>query len=89
MVGYLVYLSTRDVLFFRASFSPIFPGPGCQNKAIFLEPIVKHVKRGNFARSGHYIVQFLCFGVYFSPTFSRIGYHLKAKILELGNIFFP
>ena len=47
-VGYLVYLSTRDVPFFRASFSPIFPGTGCQNKAIFLEPIVKTCEKGKF-----------------------------------------
>ena len=42
-------------------------------------------KGGNFARSGYYLVQFLCFGVYFSPIFSRTGYHLKAKILEQGK----
>ena len=45
----------------------------------------KHVKKGDFVRSGYYLVQFLCLGVYYLPNFSRIGYHVKAKILEPGK----
>ena len=56
---------------------------GYQKKAIFLKQVVKkHVNGGNFVSSGYYLAQFLCFGVYFSLIFSRIRYHLKAKILE-------
>ena len=43
----------------------------------------KHVKRGILVISGYYVVKLLCFGVYFSPIFSGIGYHLKEKTLEL------
>ena len=59
--GYLVYLSDGDVPFFRVSFSPIFSRTGYQKKANFLEQVVKHVKRGNFVRTGHYSVKFLSF----------------------------
>ena len=45
-------------------------------------------KGGNFVRSGHCLVQFLCFGAYFSPSFSRIGYNLKTKVLEPGKTTF-
>ena len=82
--GYLVYLSDGDVPFFMVSLSPISSGMGYQMKAIFLQPVLKTCQTGNFVRSCHYLVQFLCFGVYYSWVFSRIGYHLKAKILALG-----
>ena len=61
---------------------------GHQKKAIFLEPVVKTCQRGNFVRSGYYLVQFVCFGVYFSLIFSKIEYHLNAEIREPGKNFF-
>ena len=52
-------------------------------KAIFLEQVVKkRVTGGNFVGSGYHLAQFLCFGVCFSLIFSKIRFHLKAKILE-------
>ena len=58
-----------------------FSRMGYQKKAIFLKPVVKkHVKEGHVSRSGYCLVQFLCFAVYFSPIFSRTGYHLKTKL---------
>ena len=51
----------------------------------FLELVVKTCQKGKFFRSCHYLVQFLSFRVYFSPIFSRIGDHLKAKVLERGK----
>ena len=83
--GYLVYLSDGDVPFFRVSFSPIFLQRGIKRRQIFWSRLSKHVKRGNFVRTGYYSVKFSCFWVYFSPIFSRTGYHLKAKILEQGE----
>ena len=44
--GYLVYLSSGDVPFFRVSFSPIFARMGYQNKIIFLQPVVKICQKG-------------------------------------------
>ena len=53
-------------------------------KAVFLEPVVKMCHRGKFCQFGLlFLVQFLCFGVFSSPIFSGIGYHLK--ILEPGT----
>ena len=78
----ILYLSNRDVLFSGYHFHLSFL-MGYQKKAIFLKQVVKkHVKGGNFVGLGYYLAQFLCFGVYFSLIFSRIRYHLKAKILE-------
>ena len=69
-------------------FRLFFLEQGIKRRQIFWSRLSKHVKRGNFVRTGYYLVKFLCFGVYFSPIFSRTGYHLKGKILELGeNIF--
>ena len=58
---------------------------GIKRRQVFWRRLSKHVK--NFVKSGYYLVQFLCFGVYFSPIFSRTGYHLKAKILEQDENF--
>ena len=58
---------------------------GIKRRQFFCSRLSKHVRRGNFVRSSYYSVQFLYFAVYFSPIFSRIGYHLKAKLLELGK----
>ena len=76
--GYLVYFFDRDMLFLRVSLYPIFSRTGYQNKAVFLEPVVKKCQKGN--RSGYDLVQFLFFGVYFPPILPRIEYHLKANI---------
>ena len=61
---------------------------GCQKKAIFLELVVKTCQRENFVEWSYYLIQFLCFGGCFSPIFSRIRFHLKANILESGEIKF-
>ena len=68
--------------FIRVSFSLIPSTTGYQKRAIFQEPVVKTRQKGTFVRSGYYLVQFLCFGFYFSPIFSGIGYHSKIQILE-------
>ena len=53
---------------------------GYQEKAIFLDQVVKkHVKGEILLDWVYYLAQFLCFGVYLSPIFSRIRYHLKVK----------
>ena len=46
--GYLVYLSDRDVPFFRVSLSPIFSRTGYQKKANFLEQVVKTCQKRKF-----------------------------------------
>ena len=72
--------------FFRVSFTPTISGTGVSKEGNFLEPIVKNCQnRGNFDRSGYYLVKFLCFGGYFSSNFSAVGYHLTVKVLEPGK----
>ena len=66
-------------------FRLFFLKQGLKIRDVFWSTLSKHVKRGNFARSGYYLVQFVCFGVYSSPIFSRTGYHLEGKILEKGE----
>ena len=63
--GYLVHLSDRDKPFFRASFSSNISQTGYQKMMICLEPVVKICQKGNFVKSGCYLVQFLCLGVCF------------------------
>ena len=83
--GYLEYLSDGKVPFCRVSFSLIFSRTGYQKKVIFLELVVKTCQKGNFVRSAHYLVQFLCFGVNFHQFFLEIVYHFQAKTLEPGE----
>ena len=83
--GWNEWGSDEGELFFRVLFWPIFLERGTKRRQFFWSPFSKHFNLGNFVRSVYYLVQFLCFGVYFSPILSRIGYHLKAKILEPGK----
>ena len=58
------------------------------------EVLSTFVRRGcavfrDFVRSGYYLVQSLRLGVHFSLICSRIGYHLKVKILEPAKTNFP
>ena len=71
--------------FFGGSFAPTFLERGIKNRHCFWSPLSKYVKSGNFVISGYCLVPHLCFGVYFSPIFLRIGYHLKTKTLEPGK----
>ena len=59
--GCLLYLSDRDVPFFKVSFSPIFSRIGYQKKALFWSRLLEHIKRGKFVRLGCYLVKFLYF----------------------------
>ena len=53
---YLVYLFDRDVPFFMVSLSPIFLERGIKGSQFFWSQLSKHVKGGNFVRSGYYLV---------------------------------
>ena len=59
--GYLVYLSDRDVLFFRVSFSSIFSRIGYQKKANFLEQVVKTCQKRKFCYNGLLFSQIFVF----------------------------
>ena len=59
--GYLVYLSDRDVPFFRVSFSPIFSRTGYQKKANFLEQVVKTCQKRKFCCNGLLFSQIFVF----------------------------
>ena len=58
---YLVYLSDRDVPFFRVSFSPIFSRTGYQKKANFLEQVVKTCQKRKFCYNGLLFSQIFVF----------------------------
>ena len=62
---------------------------GIKRRQFFRSRLSKHVKGGNFVRSGYYLVKCLCFlsilFIDFFFAFSRIRYHLKAKFLEPGK----
>ena len=61
----------------------------CENGVSKEGSFSEHVNKGNCVRSGYNLVsQIFAFGVCFSPIFSGIGYHLKAKILEPGRKMF-
>ena len=69
--GYLMYLSDRDVPFFRVSISPIFCSTGYpKRRQIFWSSLSKHVNRETFVTTDYYLVKSLCFLVYFSPISS-------------------
>ena len=74
--------------FFRVSFSPIFSRTGYQKKANFLEQVVKTCQKRKFCFNGTLFSQIFVFLSILFKDFSRIGYHLKAKILEQGENFF-
>ena len=42
-------------------FRLFFLEQGIKRRQIFWSRLSKHVKRGNFVRTGYYLVQFLCF----------------------------
>ena len=52
MLFHLVFLSYRDVPFFRVSFSPFFSRTGYQKKANFLEQVVKTCQKRKFCYNG-------------------------------------
>ena len=83
--GYLVYLSDRDVLFFRVLFSPISSRTGYQKKANFLEQVVKTSQKRKFCYNRLLFSQIFVFLSILFTDFSRTGYHLKANILEQGE----
>ena len=76
-----MYLADGDAPFFHG-IVVAYCERGIRRRQFFWSRLSKLGKKGNFVRSGYHLVQLLCFGVYFSPIFSRIGYHLQAKILE-------
>ena len=68
----------------------LFSGTAYQKKAVSLDPVIKSCQKGTFCQIGLLFAPIFVFWsitVYFSPIFPRIGYHLKAKILEPGKKF--
>ena len=63
--------------FFRVSFSPIFSGTGYQNKASFLDQVVKTCQKGKFCS----------IGLSFSPFFFVFEYTFHRFFLEQGIIW--
>ena len=81
----MAYLSDGDVPSFRVSFSPILSRTGYQQKANFLEPVVKTCQKGKFVRSGCYLVKYSCSSDGLVP---RIGYHFRQKFWSRVKMFF-
>ena len=67
---------------------PISSGMGYQKKAILLEPVVKTCQKGNLRAWVVVLSNFCVLESAFHRLFSRIEYHLKAKVLEPGKKFF-
>ena len=69
-------------------FRLFFREQGIKRRQIFWSRLSKHVKRGNFVTTGYFVVQFLCFWVYFSPIFLEQGIIWRQKFWSRAENFY-